>query len=63
MVERLLATLRKVTNQRYNLYKLVLSQQSSMFQDCECGVSQPLHLDEVTGAADVTLDFPPCPTD
>jgi outer membrane protein insertion porin family len=46
-----------------DLSKLSLLQQSSMFPDCECGVSQPLHLDELTGAADVTLDFRPCPTD
>ncbi len=46
-----------------NLYKLSLLQQSSMFPDCECGVSQPLHLNELTGTADVTLDFRPCPTD
>jgi len=46
-----------------NLYKLSLLRQSSRFPDCECGISQPLHLDERTGIADVTLDFRACPTD
>jgi len=46
-----------------NLYELSLLRQSSRFPDCECGISQPLHLDERTGIADVTLDFRACPTD
>jgi outer membrane protein assembly factor BamA len=48
-----------------NSYKVSLLQwlQDSKFPDCECGVSQPLHLDEQKGAADITLDFRPSPTE